>query len=266
MDAREAETILTRAEDLLDEGRALEALDILRALGDDDPDRWLLTVAAWTDLGDWDRAEPALAELHRTCAPDEPLADFYEGRLRLVQWRPAAARTLFARVPGDVGGPSLLADCALLEDMEGRHEAADTYFAQAHALHPELVPLPTRLSATAFRALVHEAAGELPEEFRAALDTMAVVIDPMPTAAIVGAPESGHPPDILGLFVGLPLHENGARGHGEMPPTIFLFQRNLERVSPDESVLREEVRITLYHELAHALGFDEEGVDDMGLG
>jgi predicted Zn-dependent protease with MMP-like domain len=26
------------------------------------------------------------------------------------------------------------------------------------------------------------------------------------------------------------------------------------------------IRTTLYHELGHALGFDEEGVDELGLG
>jgi predicted Zn-dependent protease with MMP-like domain len=64
--------------------------------------------------------------------------------------------------------------------------------------------------------------------------------------------------------VGAPLTD-GEPVPGELPPTIFLFQRNLERYAEDEVRLIEEIRTTLYHELGHALGFDEDGVEDMGL-
>jgi predicted Zn-dependent protease with MMP-like domain len=91
------------------------------------------------------------------------------------------------------------------------------------------------------------------------------VIDPMPSAELVGAPGLGHPPDLLGLFTGAPIAERGLVT-GELPATIFLFQRNLERVSRNRDELLDEIRTTLYHELGHALGFDEEGVDELGLG
>ena len=88
----------------------------------------------------------------------------------------------------------------------------------------------------------------------------------MPSAKIVDAPNSGHPPDLLGVYIGLPLSEHEAGPGGEIPPSIFLFQRNLERIGSDRDHLREEIRITLYHELAHALGFEEDGVEEIGLG
>ena len=108
--------------------------------------------------------------------------------------------------------------------------------------------------------------GQLPAEFRRALDTTAVVIDPMPTRALASGSHPGEtPPDLLGLFVGRGLYDRTPEDSGEMPPTVYLFQRNLERAARDHEELVEQIRVTLFHELGHALGFDEEGVDEMGL-
>ena len=70
----------------------------------------------------------------------------------------------------------------------------------------------------------------------------------------------------MGLFLGSTLHELAEDVSGELPPTIYLFQRNLERSCRDEVELREQIRITLFHELGHLLGLDEDEVDAMGLG
>ena len=47
--------------------------------------------------------------------------------------------------------------------------------------------------------------------------------------------------------------------------TLKGFDRNLERAAKNREHLLEEIRTTLYHELGHVLGFDEEGVAQMGL-
>ena len=46
---------------------------------------------------------------------------------------------------------------------------------------------------------------------------------------------------------------------------IYLFKRNLERMARDEAHLAEEIRITLFHEIGHLLGLDEDEVASMGL-
>ena len=53
---------------------------------------------------------------------------------------------------------------------------------------------------------------------------------------------------------------------GDLPPRIVLFKRNLERAAQDAEELREEIGVTVRHELAHYLGLDEEEIEDAGHG
>ena len=54
-------------------------------------------------------------------------------------------------------------------------------------------------------------------------------------------------------------------GGGGLPPRIHLFQRNLERFAVDREELQEEIAVTLYHELGHYLGLDEEELEELDL-
>jgi len=252
------------AERLLDEGDLAGALRLTEELAPDDADRWLLAAEAWTGLAQFENAGHAL-ERAAELGEEDAWWTFVRGRWLLAQWRADEARETLERLDPETEGVGLLESLALAADLQGDHEAADRFHEAAWRLDPEAAPLPPRLSPESFEEQIDRAARELPPEFQAALERTAVVVDPMPTAALVGVPESGHPPDLLGLFVGLPFHEHDAGPGGELPPTIFLFQRNLERMAADEDHLAEEIRVTLYHELGHALGFDEDEVEDMGL-
>jgi len=257
----------------LDEAwQALEAGDLEQALGhlaDVDPERgerWTATAHVLLESGELAEAEKALAGARERLGAEHADVVWAEGRLRLAQWRLDEARAAFERLDVAAEGAALLENLALLADLEGDLARADELHKKAARLDRKGPPPPPRLTPEQFEEVVAEAAADLPPEFRKAFEEAAVVIDPMPTAEVVGAPESGHPPDILGLFVGPTLGERGSLAAPELPPTIFLFQRNLERASRSRKELRDEIRTTLYHELGHALGFDEEGVDEMGLG
>jgi predicted Zn-dependent protease with MMP-like domain len=67
---------------------------------------------------------------------------------------------------------------------------------------------------------------------------------------------------MLGMFRGPSLRE---RVGGELPPAIFLFQRNLERAARTREELVEQIRVTVLHEVGHLLGLSEEELHERGL-
>jgi predicted Zn-dependent protease with MMP-like domain len=148
----------------------------------------------------------------------------------------------------------------LLLERQGRFNDADRCFARAFEQDPERFPAPLRLSREEFAKAVALAREKLAEQFRFHLDRVVVVIEDLPPDDLI----QGEPPldpKTLGLFDGAPL---GERTDAELPPRIFLFQRNLERYSA-HSQLAQEIAITLYHELGHYLGLEEDEVEDIGL-
>jgi predicted Zn-dependent protease with MMP-like domain len=264
MSEREIEQTIEAAYAALAAGEPVEALRITEAIPEDHAERYILRAEGWIDLALEDKAEQELAEAADLLGKDDGEVRYMRGRLRVLQWRTAEARSELEGLQPEEYGAPLLALRALIEEIEGGFERADELYAQAAELEPELACLPPRLSADAFEERVAQAAAELPSPFREAFERTAVIIDPMPTRKLLDVANTGHPPHTLGVFVGAPLTD-GEPVPGELPPTIFLFQRNLERYAEDEVRLIEEIRTTLYHELGHALGFDEDGVEDMGL-
>jgi predicted Zn-dependent protease with MMP-like domain len=49
------------------------------------------------------------------------------------------------------------------------------------------------------------------------------------------------------------------------PDRITVFQGPLERAFRTRAEMREQVRVTVLHELAHHLGFEEDQLERMGL-
>jgi len=148
---------------------------------------------------------------------------------------------------------------------ERRHDyvAAERAFATANRLDPTDFPLPVRLTDREFDHCLTEAVQELPADLHAALEAVAIVVQDLPDEESMQAVKPPDP-ELLGLFTG-PTHGERFASVGDMVPTIVLYRRNLERLSRDPDQLMEEIATTLYHELGHYLGWDEEEVARRGL-
>ena len=108
-----------------------------------------------------------------------------------------------------------------------------------------------------FEDVVRAALDELPPELARALENVAVVVED----------ENPEDPDLFGLYHGVPLPERGSGYGGQLPDKISVYRLPLEdEFGDDPDELREEIRITVLHELAHYFGIDEDRLEELGYG
>jgi predicted Zn-dependent protease with MMP-like domain len=75
----------------------------------------------------------------------------------------------------------------------------------------------------------------------------------------------GVEPDTMGLFEGCPYGEQ-LYSEDTLPPRITFFLDAIwEEAGEDEELYREEVRVTLLHELGHYLGLNEDELTERHL-
>src|SRR5439155_1050472 len=71
--------------------------------------------------------------------------------------------------------------------------------------------------------------------------------------------------DILpGLYQGQPLTRRDSRYGMVFPDKITIFQGNVEAIGGSDAEIREEVRRTVLHEIAHHFGIDDSRLHDLG--
>ena len=106
-----------------------------------------------------------------------------------------------------------------------------------------------------FEQLVVDELDALPDEMVDGLDNVVFVTEALPEDGTL---------DLLGLYDGVALTERGQYGFGELPDRIILYREPLLAVSETLEQLREEVHITLVHEIAHYYGIDDEQLHELG--
>ncbi|MDF2442651.1 MAG: hypothetical protein JWR01_854 [Subtercola sp.] len=111
------------------------------------------------------------------------------------------------------------------------------------------------LDTDAFEALVVAELDLLPDDMIDGLDNVAFVVE--------DRPEDGSL-DLLGLYDGVALTERGQYGFGEMPDRIVLFRESLLAMCVDLDELRDEIHVTLVHEIAHFYGIDDARLHELG--
>lgn len=108
-----------------------------------------------------------------------------------------------------------------------------------------------------FERLVVDELDLLPDDMVDGLDNLVFVVE--------DRPEDGSL-DTLGLYDGVALTERGQYGFGEVPDRIVLFREPLLALCVDLDELRDQIHITLVHEIAHFYGIDDDRLHELGWG
>ena len=105
----------------------------------------------------------------------------------------------------------------------------------------------------------------IPREFRRRLENVAIVVEKRPEKnqlEALGLDPRRH--TLYGLYEGTPLPERSAIHPPLLPDKITIFSEPLMLDFSDPDELREQLRATLVHEIAHYFGMDESEIRDLG--
>ncbi len=264
---------LVEAEEALDEEdfeRVVALLERAARRRDAGPRVAALYGLALYYLGEGPAAAPHL-DLARAASPSDPEISLARGLVHHLALETETAVTLLqdvARREPDLAEAQYWLGRVLDWWAEERPEVASEARAalrRAAELAPEEFPLPHAMEEGEFAEVLRGAMQLLPEPVARAAGEIAILVERYPTRRLLTGGSDALGPDLLGLYTGTPLPERSTLDSGRPPDVIHLFRRNLEFVARDAEELREEIRITLLHEVGHYLGMDEPDLERLGL-
>ena len=130
-----------------------------------------------------------------------------------------------------------------------------------------------------FDALLEEVLEALPQRLRDLLEQAPLIVEDYPDPKLLA--ELGMDPEtesLCGLHTGVPLTERSVTDSHDEPVTIHIFREGIideaggwERWQDEddqwwggEEAIREEIRITVLHEIGHHFGLEEEDLEALG--
>jgi predicted Zn-dependent protease with MMP-like domain len=148
------------------------------------------------------------------------------------------------------GAIALILVFALAAMLLGRGEMPEEEFQKISQRSELLATMPPgQLQPSEFEEAVIEAIDDLPAEFHEVLKDVPIVIS-----------ERGAEFGAYGHYIGDTMARDDFRDH------IVIYQDTLERdFGWDPDLLRAQITRTVRHEVAHHLGWDERGVENLGL-
>lgn len=113
-----------------------------------------------------------------------------------------------------------------------------------------------------FQALIDRALTELPGDHAANIKNIAILYEEDPTPEQRAAGDLRPDQTLLGLYQGVPLSQRQGL-QPTFPDRITLFKGPLSRRASDEAGLLEDIKHTLWHEIAHYYGLDHKKIHEL---
>lgn len=113
-----------------------------------------------------------------------------------------------------------------------------------------------------FDAMVSNALDHLPEQYVSRLQNVAIIYADEPTPEQREKLKLACNQTLLGLYEGVPLPMRGGRT-SYLPDKITIFKIPLAMQSKDHKDLQENIRHTLWHEMAHYFGLNHKRIHEL---
>lgn len=123
-----------------------------------------------------------------------------------------------------------------------------------------VVPARTRnevIPSREFEDLVRDAVKGIPSRLRKRLENINIVVQGEPTSAQKKAAGMGKDEELLGLYEGVPLGERTHFYGSVLPDKITVFRGPVTRSCRSRRDMRQAVRDTVLHEIAHYFGLSD---------
>lgn len=117
------------------------------------------------------------------------------------------------------------------------------------------------LSDETFETLINRAMDELPQDYIKNLNNVAITYDDDPTPEQLQKQGVREGSLLLGLYEGIPQTGRGSGYAMVLPDKITLFKNPILAVVYDDQSLFEQIKRTLWHEIAHHYGLDHDVID-----
>ena len=111
-----------------------------------------------------------------------------------------------------------------------------------------------------FQELIDEAFESLPKEHRDNVKNVAILYEDEPSPEQRQRLLLRDDQSLFGLYEGIPLSQRQGNTHNMLPDRITLFKWPLLRASYDLKSLKEQIRHTLWHEIAHYYGLNHTDI------
>jgi len=123
-----------------------------------------------------------------------------------------------------------------------------------------------------FDEQLEQVLSQMPPLVHELLDKVPLHVEDYPSPAVMRKTRVRYRDALCGLFTGIPLTHKSVEHSGTLPDVVTIYREGIlamaigpnGRVSTDR--LREQIRITLLHELAHFHGLNEEELRQLGYG
>jgi predicted Zn-dependent protease with MMP-like domain len=112
----------------------------------------------------------------------------------------------------------------------------------------------------------------LPPLVHELIERVPLHVEDYPSEEVMHSLDVRYLDDLCGLYTGIPIGEKSVTHSGTLPDVVTIYREGILSAAADRhgrigtDRLREQIRITILHELAHHHGLTEEDLRRLGYG